>query len=113
MDRWKMMGRRVRHYLFKELVLVTFPRIPPIPPPPSKEGDQYYCPLTPTPTSLRCSWRWFFYSEKMTILEVFDMYSVKIMVLGQYLVSALNPPQRKVTSTDVPERRYLAANEIQ
>ena len=39
-------------------------------------------------------------------LDFFEMYFVKFIVFDRYLVSAPLPPQRKVTSTDLPERRY-------
>ena len=42
----------------------------------------------------------------MKFLDLFDMYFVKFMVWGQYLVSA-PPPSKQGDQSDLPERRDL------
>jgi hypothetical protein len=93
-----------RHCLFKELVLVTFPSIPPIPPLKGR-WPVGTCTTSPPQHLWDVLGVGFLDSQEMTISEIFDMHFVKLMVVGQYLVSA-PLPQRKVTSTDLSERRY-------
>ena len=45
-------------------------------------------PIPPTPTPVRCCWHsriFFCFSEKMTSLEISEMYFIKFDVFGQYL----------------------------
>jgi hypothetical protein len=72
-----MRSRLLSQRLFGKLVLVTFPGIPPYPP---------YTPRPPSP--VRCCWhsRRFFF-EKITFLDISDMYFLKLDVFSQYMVS--------------------------
>lgn len=89
--------------IFQELVLVTFRRIPP---PPLKGRWPVLMPPTPTPTPLRCSWRWFVYFERITFRDLLDMYFVKLIVFYSHLVSAL-PPLHEGDQYRFTRRRYL------
>ena len=94
------------HCLFKELVPVTFPRFPPILPSLSGRRPVLMSPPPPLNTFEMFLALAFLILIKGRSRPFFDMHFVKLVVLGQNLVSAPVPPQRKVTSTDLPERRY-------
>ena len=62
----------------------------------------YTPPYTPMPP-LRCFWRCFFDSEKMTLLEMFDMYLIVLGILSQYFIIF----SEYLVAYLVPGTRYL------